>query len=127
MSLRVLASALLLSQMVIEAQEIPAEDFHAVMEEKYPEYKKEVITVTTEDGYILPLFHIWKEGVSGNKQPVMFQHGGSMDGTSWLTTWEQPAVAIQMVDDGHHAYIGNNRGTPNAYGHTTLDPIVDAQ
>ena len=47
MSLRVLASALLLSQMVIEAQEIPAEDFHAVMEEKYPEYKREVITVTT--------------------------------------------------------------------------------
>ena len=32
-----------------------------------------------------------------------------------------------MVDDGHHAYIANNRGTPNAYGHTTLDVINDAK
>ena len=38
MSYRFLASALLLSQMVVEAQDIPAEDFHAVMEERYPEY-----------------------------------------------------------------------------------------
>jgi len=47
MSLNILASALLLSQMIVEAQDIPALDFHAVMEERYPEYKREVITVTT--------------------------------------------------------------------------------
>ena len=80
MSYKVLASALLLS--IVDAADIVATDFDTVMEVRYPEYKREVITVTTEDGYILPLFHIWKEGVSDStKQPVLFQHGAGIDGT----------------------------------------------
>ena len=113
MSYKILASALLLS--IVDAADIVVTDFDTVMEVRYPEYKREVITVTTEDGYILPLFHIWKESVSDStKQPVFFQHGATMDGTKWIQDWQQPAPAIQMADDGHHIYIGNNRGTPYA-------------
>ena len=35
--------------------------FELAMAEKYPEYEWEPITVTTEDGYILTLFHVWHE------------------------------------------------------------------
>ena len=32
------------------------------MDQNYPDYDWEGIEVTTDDGYILTLFHVWKEG-----------------------------------------------------------------
>ena len=48
--------------------------FGEIMEERYPDYKWEPLEVTTDDGYILTLNHIWKEGVSDAdaKGPILF-------------------------------------------------------
>ena len=123
MSVKLLASFLLLNQ-VVEAQSAPR--FDAIMEEKYPEYSHEVLPVRTQDGYILNLLHIWKpDALKTELHPVLFQHGGSQDGTTWLTDWEFPAPAITLAADGHHVYLGNNRGTEYSR-HSFFDKERDA-
>ena len=40
---------------------------------RYPEYSWEGIKVTTDDKYILTLFHVWREdALDDSKGPVMF-------------------------------------------------------
>ena len=85
----------------------------AVMAGYYPTYRWEPITVTTEDDYILTMFHIWNPDTrdSLNKAPVLFQHGGGMDGITWIEFMAVPAPHFEIADLGHDVYIGNNRGT----------------
>ena len=59
--------------------------FESMMDSNYCGYEWEAITVTTADDYILTLFHVWNpEKRDPSKGPVLFQHGGGMDGTGWL-------------------------------------------
>ena len=84
----------------------------AIMEYEYPLYSWEALEVTTSDDYILTLFHIWNPYTrDSTKGPVMFQHGGGMDGTMWIEEAQNPAPHIHMADLGHDVYVGNSRGT----------------
>ena len=53
---------------------------------EYPGYSWEGIEVTTDDGYINTLFHVWIEGqMDSSKGPVMFQHGKGGSATGWIS------------------------------------------
>ena len=92
--------------------------FETVMSISYPTYEWEALTVTTADDYILTLFHVWNPTTrDSDKGPVIWQHGASMDGTSWLEWNSVPAPHFHMADLGHDIYIGNNRGTEYSQEH----------
>ena len=51
----------------------------------YPEYRWEGLPVQTDDGYLLTLFHVWKEGhMDSSQSPVMFQHGANNYAAKYL-------------------------------------------
>ena len=52
----------------------------------YPGYEWEPIIVTTEDDYVLTMFHIWNPETrdAENQGPILLQHGLGMDGVSWI-------------------------------------------
>ena len=77
--------------------------------EAHAKYEWEPITVTTEDDYILTLFHVWNPEVRDeNKSPVHFQRGATGDATGWFFA---DSIAFYLADLGHDVYIGSNRGT----------------
>ena len=99
--------------------------FEITMLERFADYQWEAIENTTADGYILNTFHIYKDGVSDDTlPPIFFQHGGTQSADDWLSN--QPDTSspfFELVDAGHHVYLGNNRGVEYSQGHTTItDP-----
>ena len=94
------------------------------MDANYPDFSWEGIEVTTDDGYMLTLFHIWSDSVTEVKSPVLFQHGSGGTAAGWLGNYGPPAPFFTFVDMGHHVYIGNNRGNEYSQGHTTADLIT---
>ena len=86
--------------------------FKDVMNTWYPSYTWEAISVTTDDNYILTMFHVWNdEKRDSTKGPVLFQHDLAMDGTNWLEWSDEDMPHFHMADLGHDIYIGNGRGT----------------
>ncbi|KAL6136973.1 hypothetical protein ACLB2K_062268 [Fragaria x ananassa] len=88
-------------------------------------YPCEEHTVTTEDGYVLSMQRIpagKSRETSGNKIPVLLQHGLLMDGITWLLLPPDQALAFLLVDNGYEVWIANTRGTQYSLGHTSLTP-----
>ena len=53
--------------------------------------------------------------------PVFFQHGGMMSADSWLGNQiDASSPFFALVDDGHHVYLGNNRGNEYSQSHTSI-------
>ena len=127
MSKMMLTTALIFSS--VSAQPIIlAPKLKAKMESTYPDYSYEIMTVTTDDDYYVPLFRIWNPAVTGQKTkgPILFQHGSGMDGSDWIVNWVAPASPMVFADEGHDVYISNWRGTEYAREHKTLDEKTDA-
>ncbi|XP_034210141.1 triacylglycerol lipase 2-like isoform X2 [Prunus dulcis] len=81
--------------------------------------------VTTQDGYILSMQRIpvRKSGeASGNRIPVLLQHGLLMDGITWLLLPPDQSLAFLLADNGYEVWLGNTRGTKYSLGHTSLSP-----
>ena len=80
--------------------------------------------MTTEDGYILHVFNIYKEGLAADA-PVIFLQHGIMCCSDYWTNQQESSPAIILAKAGYNVFLGNNRG--NRYGrrHETLDPIKD--
>jgi len=59
------------------------ETFDELMDDKYPTYDWEKITVTTRDNYELSMYHIYNKtarlAADGSKGPIMWMHGGFQD------------------------------------------------
>ena len=101
-------------------------DFAQVMDTTFPDVDWEAIEVTTDDGYILTLFHIWKEDLLNDSVgPIMLQHGRGGYATTWLQMMQE--AAWTFVHLGHHVYLGNNRGVLYSQGHVELDMYEDAE
>ena len=87
-------------------------------------YDWEAVEVTTEDGYILTMFHITgKTGYDWYKPtrpdiPVIVMHALIMDGTSWFDIYkdefgnsENIPLPAALFDAGFDVWIPNHRGT----------------
>ncbi|KAL5712423.1 sterol esterase [Ranunculus cassubicifolius] len=87
-------------------------------------YPCEEHTVTTADGYILSVQRM-PSGVSnqtsGDKMPVLLQHGLLMDGVTWLYNSPDKSLAFLLADNGFDVWIANARGTRYSQGHTSLN------
>ena len=65
MGKKLFVTALIFATSVEAQPAIQAPRLKAKMESTYPEYSYEIMTVTTEDGYYVPLFRIWNPKVKG--------------------------------------------------------------
>ena len=96
------------------------------MNEHYADYDWEGLKVETEDGYILTLFHVWKEGeMDPEKGPILFQHGNGGHAAGMIESQNVPGPQFTFVDLGHHVYFGNNRGVE--YSREHVDPDIDEE
>ncbi|KAF6159166.1 hypothetical protein GIB67_032783 [Kingdonia uniflora] len=92
-------------------------------------YTCEEHTVTTQDGYIISIQRIpvgLSGGTSGDRPPVLLQHGVLMDGITWLLNSPDESLAFILADNGFDVWIANTRGTKYSRGHTSLSPDDDA-
>ncbi|KAI6697551.1 hypothetical protein NL676_017670 [Syzygium grande] len=88
-------------------------------------YDCEEHTVTTQDGYILSLQRITvgrSAGTTGDRPPVMLQHGVFVDGITWLLLPADKSPAFLLADNNFDVWIANTRGTKYSRGHTSLCP-----
>ncbi|URE14139.1 Triacylglycerol lipase [Musa troglodytarum] len=58
---------------------------------------------------------------SGERQPVLLQHGVLMDGLTWLLNPPQQSLAFVLADNGFDVWITHGRGTRWSRRHESLD------
>ncbi|KAI9177339.1 hypothetical protein LWI28_013845 [Acer negundo] len=87
-------------------------------------YACEEHMVTTQDGYILSMQRIpsGRSGETGNKPPVLLQHGLLMDAITWLLLPPEQSLAFLLADNGYDVWLANTRGTKYSRGHVSLSP-----
>ncbi|XP_013183259.1 lipase 1 [Amyelois transitella] len=78
-----------------------------------------VYDVTTEDGYILKLFHI-----PGNKDPVLIMHGILDTADTFILRGNSSLVAA-LHEQGYDVWVGNSRGSRYSRRHQELNPDTD--
>lgn len=71
----------------------------------------ETVDVTTEDGYINEMWHIWsKEALDTTKEPIFFLHGVIDTAGTWLFNEPEKAPAVILAQQGYDCWLGNSRG-----------------
>ncbi|CAH0386151.1 unnamed protein product [Bemisia tabaci] len=83
---------------------------------RYYGYKAETHDVTTEDGYILQLHRIVKEG----GPPVIFQHGLLGASDSWVLRGPKSDLSFMLADEGYDIWLPDCRGNMYSQRHVNL-------
>ena len=93
-------------------------------------YTWEPLSLSTEDAYILTLFHITgnAEGAfTPTQPPVLIVNGLYDDGASWVGGYATGVpMHLQLAEAGYDVWISNNRGTEYSLGHETLTTADEA-
>ncbi|XP_030035110.2 lipase 1 [Manduca sexta] len=80
-------------------------------------YTCEEHNVTTEDGYILKLFHV----PGSSSRPILLMHGIIDSADTFIIRGNKSLVAV-LASRGYDIWVGNVRGTQYSRAHTQLDP-----
>jgi pimeloyl-ACP methyl ester carboxylesterase len=77
--------------------------------------------VTTEDGYILHCFRVFKKDARDlSLPPILLQHGLFQSSGIFVTS-EEDSMAFHFANKGYDVWLGNNRCI-HEKGHTTMKP-----
>lgn len=83
---------------------------------KYGQIYEEHV-VTTEDGYLLKLFHI-----RGKKNRPIFLMHGLLDSADVFVIRGRRSLAIHLAEQGYDVWTGNARGNKHSRRHINLNP-----
>ena len=87
--------------------------------------------MTTEDGYILSLWHIPgyinEDETTMKKPPVLFLPDWLGANYCWFNHYPEVAPAFVAARAGYDVWLGNTRGCLPSEGHTTLDAEIDEE
>ena len=93
----------------------------------------ESFNVTTQDGYINTLWHVWDPSAdqklnpeSGEQRVAFMQHGLIDIAGTWFFNNATNSVASNLVKEGYDVWFGNNRGTTQSFLHVNLTVEDDA-
>ncbi|GBP82625.1 Lipase 3 [Eumeta japonica] len=87
------------------------------------EYNAEAHEVTTEDGYILTIFHLYKNVTKD--LPVYLEHGIADSADTWIFPGPDKALGYLLADEGYDVWCGNARGNKYSRKHVKLNPDKD--
>lgn len=93
----------------------------------YDKYRQDTHYVTTSDGYILHLFHIYpnEKCVDIKKIPVLFMPGLYLNGDDGIIPGPGIATCYLLADECYDVWVGNVRGCKFGRNHTQLNPDTD--
>lgn len=103
---------------VVNSQQIP--DDEVVSYIKKEGYRGEVFQVTTEDGYILRVHHMFPRVLNGNKKPVFLMHSAFSNPIYFLNSGHNISLGFYLADNGYDVWFGNVRGSKYATAHKWL-------
>ena len=101
-------------------------------------YRFESHFVVTEDGYVLNLHRIFKDGdskahrlmkdskLNTGKRPVVFLQHGLMSSSEVFLLNGENSLGQQMAKSGYDVWLGNTRGNMYSRQHQQLDPDLQS-
>ena len=88
-------------------------------------YHGEIHEVSTEDGYVLSVFRVYR-GPTPPNEVMLLQHGIMDSADAFLNNAVHIAPAYVLANAGFDVWIGNSRGNRYSRKHKYLNPDTDS-
>ncbi|CAG9325935.1 unnamed protein product [Blepharisma stoltei] len=111
---------LILIHVYIDYQVLPKEAYLSFVElAQFHGYSASTHKITTEDGYILTMYRLFKGQPKG--KPVILMHGLFSAADAWISNMRIKGPAYQLIDAGFDVWLPNCRGSIDSRSHISLD------